>query len=281
MKNKDLEILELNEIQKRLNDILIHIKRFCKENDIQFFLSNGTLLGAIKYNGFIPWDDDIDILMPRRDYDKFIKLYQNSAKYHLFSRETEKKFLYPFAKLCDMTTIKDECYIDNGIELGIDVDIFPIDSWGESYTKACLRVKLTRIIMKILGFSKTVDWRKLYLRASAKKTWIRQIYYAIGFYIFHRMDSSIMCDEISKNAILYDEFSETKYVGCVIWPVYGKKEIMPKEIFETTITVFFQGEKYPAPAGYEQYLRLLYGDYKNDPPKEKQKSHHLFVVYNK
>lgn len=117
---------------------------FCKENDIKYFLSNGTLLGAVKYKGFIPWDDDIDVFVPREDYNRLIALFKDDEKYCLFAFEKNSKFLYPFAKLCDMKTRKEENNTKSGVVLGIDIDIFPLDAWKSDLSEAKREFKLIR-----------------------------------------------------------------------------------------------------------------------------------------
>ena len=102
---KELTLQELKEIEF---EILKTFDSFCKENNIRYYLSHGTLLGAVRYKKFIPWDDDVDLLIPREDYNRMITLFKDTEKYKLFAFEKDENYLYPFAKLCDMTTYKDE-----------------------------------------------------------------------------------------------------------------------------------------------------------------------------
>lgn len=258
--------LQLNEIKAISLGILKHFKSFCEENDLQFYLSNGTLLGAIKYKGFIPWDDDIDVLMPREDYDKFLEVYCDSEKYRLFSRERVAKFKFPFAKLCDMTTIKEEDNIDNGVSLGVDIDIFPLDNCTLHICEPGIQKRITANYLGCcLSKFKSTGKRAFY------KRWIIRYCQYRGFDHFHQKLSQIVKKETS--------FGET-HKGCLIWPVYGKREILPAEVFSDTVWVEFEGERFPAPIGYDAYLRSLYGAYEKDPPREKQKTHHDFKAYD-
>lgn len=100
---RELSLDELREVEL---DILKTFHNFCEENKIKYYLSNGTLLGAVKYRGFIPWDDDIDVFVPREDYDRLISIFKDSEKYHLFAFERNERYRYLFAKLCDMATLK-------------------------------------------------------------------------------------------------------------------------------------------------------------------------------
>ena len=128
--------LSLQEVQQIEFDLLKRFDAFCKENEIRYFLSNGTLLGAVKYKEFIPWDDDIDVLVPRDDYNRLLHLFNDDEKYQLFAFEKNENYRFPFAKFCNMTTRKEENNIDNGVILGVDIDIFPLDAWDSESHKA-------------------------------------------------------------------------------------------------------------------------------------------------
>ena len=257
--------LSLTEIKKLAFDILKHFKMFCKENNISFYLSNGTLLGAIKYGGFIPWDDDIDVFVPREDYDRLIEIYKNSDRYSLFSRERDPAYKFTFAKLCDMTTLKEETNIDNGVQLGVDIDIFPLDSCSEHILKSLVQKRISVyqkgcVLSKFISSEGKPIHKRCVIRSCRK----------LGFEFFCNRLTKTIGKEMKKG---------TEMMSCLMWPIYGKREIIPENDFAKTIEVEFEGEKFPAPVGYDIYLRSLYGDYKKDPPIDKQKSHHQYKAY--
>ena len=257
--------LSLNEVKAIANATLKHFKAFCEANDINFYLSNGTLLGAVKYGGFIPWDDDVDVLMPRKDYDKFVSIYKDSDKYKLFTHELNPNYKFSYAKLCDMKTLKIETNIDSGVNLGIDIDIFPLDSCSAHILSKSVQLKLAIyqrgcILSKFIS-SKGKPLHKRFVISCCK---------LLGFEFFYKRMNKLVKQETA----LGDE-----YTGGLMWPIYGKKEIIPSEVFFDTIKVEFEGEKYPAPIGYDTYLHSLYGAYENDPPIEKQKTHHNFKAH--
>lgn len=257
--------LSLQDIKIVAFTILKHFKEFCQENDISFYLSNGTLLGAVKYGGFIPWDDDIDVLMPRKDYDKFVKTYIDSDKYKLFTSDRNSKYKFTYAKLCDMTTLKEETNIDSGVSLGIDIDIFPLDSCSKHILSSNVQSRLAIyqrgcILSKYIS-SKGKPIHKRIVIAGCK---------LIGFDFFNKRLAKI----VNKQMV-----ADGEYMGSLMWPIYGKKEIIPSEAFSDTICVEFEGEMFPAPKGYHIYLSSLYGIYENDPPIEKQKTHHSYKAY--
>lgn len=264
---KELSLQEVKEIELGL---LIKFDVFCKENGIRYFLSNGTLLGAVKYRGFIPWDDDIDVLVPREDYQKLISLFCDDEKFKLFSFEREREFRFPFAKLCDMRTRKIEENTDNGTFLGVDIDVFPLDCWDSNLKKAEDEVKHIRRCMLFLSWTKSV---KVYSNNLFKRT-----AKAILVGASKLLGSSHFVKKIIKQSCRESQ-KDHLYLGCKSWPIYGPREIIPAEVFSDTVDIAFEGHLFPAPIGYDVYLRSLYGNYKQDPPVDKQKTHHRFVAY--
>ena len=264
---KQLSLQEIKEIEL---DLLKMFHSFCIENNIKYFISNGTLLGAVRYKGFIPWDDDVDVLVPREDYNKLLSLFQDSKQYCLFSFERNQEFRFPIAKLCNMYTRKEEDNINNGVVLGIDIDIFPLDSWDDDLEKAKQEAKRIKKSMFFLGLT------KLYKPDSVNplKSFIKGI-----AMIFCKMcGSKYFIQKIIKESNKNYQKGFT-YLGCKSWCVYGERDIIPAEVFADVIEIEFEGEKFPAPIGYDTYLRCLYGDYMPEPPKEKQKTHHSFKAY--
>ena len=117
---KPIDVYELKRIQL---EILDNVMKFCDENDINCWLNGGTLLGAIRHKGYIPWDDDIDLGMLRKDYEKFRQLFNvNNTRYKLVCFDDDTEFLYPFGKVIDTSTILYEPD-ENGIKLAVNIDI--------------------------------------------------------------------------------------------------------------------------------------------------------------
>lgn len=264
---KELTLQELKEIEF---DILKMFDAFCKENDIKYYLSHGTLLGAIRYGKFIPWDDDVDLLIPREDYNKMITLFKDNGRYQLFAFEKNQNYYYPMAKLCDMTTLKEESGYNNGVKLGIDIDLFPLDEWNSNLRKAKKEARYIGRQMKLLTLS------KLYKPDS--KSLIKRLIKGIVMFFCKGLGSKHYIKKILK-ASRKSSKSNSNYLGCKVWCVYGERGIIPAEVFADTTYVEFEGEMFPAPAGYDTYLTCLYGDYMPEPPAEKRKTHHSFKAY--
>lgn len=264
---KELTLQELKEIEF---SILKVFDAFCKENNIRYYFAYGTLLGAIRYKGFIPWDDDVDVLVPREDYDKLLTLFKDSEKYRMYAVERTPAYSFPFAKLCDMTTRKDEFGYDNGVELGVDIDIFPLDHWDNDLEKANQEAIYIKKNMGYLGFTKLKKPDSI----NPFKRFIKGI-----LMIFCKMlGSRYFLKKIMKASVKSDQ-KNSAYVGCKTWCVYGERGIHRAENFADVVEIEFEGEKFPAPIGYDEYLTDLYGDYLPEPPKEKQKTHHSFKAY--
>lgn len=266
--------LDLKQIREKELELLQHFDFFCKENGIRYYLSNGTLLGAVKYNGFIPWDDDIDVVMLRRDYDTFISKYRDS-EYVLFEYSRNSNFRYPFAKLSDPDTLLLESDIDNAVPLGINIDIFPLDNIGSNYDKAKKYALYMHRLSMFLVFSK----RKIKYIPSLG---IFKNLLHISFGLLSKcLKKDMYIRAIRKKAQKYANDVDSRYVGSLCWSVYKEKEALSLEIFDKTVDVSFEGKQYPAPGGYDIYLSSLYGDYRKDPQPEKQVSHHTFKVFQK
>lgn len=265
---KELTLQEMKEIEL---DILKMFDAFCKEHNITYFLAFGTLLGAIRYKKFIPWDDDVDVLVPREDYNKLLTLFEDSDRYRLYSFEKNPKFHYPFAKLCDMTTRKEQgVYKNKGVDLGIEIDIFPLDNWDNDLEKAKLearRIKKYQRWMKVTKLEKPLDTSPL--KRAVWSVMIPLVKMIGGGYFIKKM-----IKESNKPSQ-----KGSAYVGAKVWAIYGERGIIPADAFASAIQVEFEGQMFPAPVGYDKYLTCLYGDYLPEPPKEKQKTHHSFVAY--
>lgn len=263
--------LSLEELKRIEFDILKHFDAFCKEHNIRYYLSNGTLLGAIKYKKFIPWDDDVDVLVPRDDYDRLLRIYEDNAQYKLFSFEKDGKFHYPFAKLCDLSTQKvmPELRSSDAIP-GVEIDIFPLDCWHSDYEMA---QKEAQSIYREIIFLQASQYKMSPVRNRVKSL----LWHLVAFYARVRTDKYFNKKIVKKSKA--NKQHNPAYVGCKAWCIYGQKEIIPSEAFKEVVYVEFEGEMFPAPIGYDTYLTSLYGDYLPDPPKEKQKTHHSFKAY--
>ena len=262
--------LSLQEIKQVELDILKMFHSFCVDNHIRYFISHGTLLGAIRYKGFIPWDDDLDVLVPREDYNRLLTIFQDNERYRLISYERDSSYRFPYAKLCDMTTRKVEGGYNNGAELGLDIDVFPLDNWDDDLEKARQEVKCQQRNMFGLNLAKLRKPDSLH----PAKRFVKGIVMA-----FCKLRGSAYYVEKIIACANKPEQKGSHYMGGKAWNVYRERDILPAEVFAEAIELEFEGEKFFAPVGYDTFLTSLYGDYLPEPPVEKRKTHHSFKAY--
>jgi lipopolysaccharide cholinephosphotransferase len=266
LKIENKKELTMEESRSIMVDILNEVTSFCDSHAIKYYLSSGTLLGAIRHKGFIPWDDDIDIEMPRPDYERFVGLYSKSGKYSLICPTDKNSFLF-HNKVYDEKTIKIEWGVDykRFKPLGVDIDIFVIDGQPDNYS----------IFRKIT--KQNIDlYRRFALVIappySGKRFWLR-----FFGYLWKYKGKEFFVNKYLKNAKLYS-YEESCYVGAA-GVFSGFKSRHRKEVYNNRIKVEFEGKHYWAPAGYDEYLTDLFGDYMQLPPVEKRVTHHTNKVY--
>lgn len=260
--------LTLAEIKNIETNILLNFDAFCKKNQLRYYLSGGTLLGAVRHKGFIPWDDDIDVCMPRTDYERLLKIYPNKQQHYSLRAKKLGNFTAPFAKLVDTHTRIDSQYSadDNNSQLWID--IFPIDGLPESLDEV-------RKIYKACSF-----YRRMFLLTEAKLGEGKTTFHKYSKYVLKPLSNLYgkkrCVEKIEQIAQTYP-YATSKYVGAITWGLYGEGERMRKSEFEKPVEVEFEGHKFPAFSCWNSYLRGLYGDYMQLPPVEQRKTHDMTI----
>lgn len=250
---------EIKESQLAILDVFVKI---CSEHNLQYFLCGGTLLGAIRHQGFIPWDDDIDVFMPRPDFEKFLKL--TFAKPYEIDFYRNGKGARPFIKLLDTSIIASE---KNTTRSGfLWVDIFPIDGLFKNTVLNKYHFKIVLFLRKgvYFGFRPKTGFIGKILLFLLNKVKIHPKKVNVFF--------SLLVDQLSK----IKQYEKSSYVGGIAWG-YGPQERMLRKDMEQACEVIFEGKKYLAPAIYHQYLKNLYGNYMELPPEEKRKNHGLLA----
>lgn len=258
---KEMTYEELRVIQL---DILQYIHDFCINNDIKYSLAYGTLLGAVRHGGYIPWDDDIDIAMPRKDYERFINLFNDkTGVYQVYECRKNKDYMIAFAKVCDNRTLIDERA--NTKKIGIFVDVFPIDDLCDTYDdslKLFNSYKDIRLAVQVKGR----------LIGDVKKWWKKILMVMLKLkYSFYDLNSHLRETNLG---LAKHQNPNSKYVGLI---VDGKSnEIVERDVWTDFSAVVFEGYTFMSVKDTNAYLRHAYGDYMKMPPKDQQVPKHDF-----
>jgi len=267
--------MELKEIQSVSLDILDHIHQFCVEHDIHYSLAFGTLIGCIRHKGFIPWDDDLDIMMTRDNYEKFCKLYKDSDDYVLITPKKRNAYI-AYSRVCEMKkTLVSPKSPTHTIPTGVWIDIFVLyDVDNDENTFYRKLEGIHKIARKI--YQKRLSKRPLNAIKGNKKK-IKTLLQKI----FWREDILKMVD---KHVEMCENFTNgnTDYYGNIGWCLrlpLARKGRFPKSEFDEYILKEFAGSKYYVIGGYDEFLRHYYGDYMQLPPAEKQVRGHTFHTY--
>jgi lipopolysaccharide cholinephosphotransferase len=253
-------IIKLRTVQIELLDEFV---RICKENNLTYFLTAGTLLGAVRHKGFIPWDDDIDVAMPRSDYEKFLDIYDknNNSNYYTLSYRSPQIVDHnnQFTKLCKRGTIFAENTANPSMYPGIYIDIFPFDNCILFF--APVQTKIIKTILNLYRYKTQIT--------NSKKKINRIVCKILFLFLSAKFFNSLHF----KLHLLFNKFN-TKYIS-FFSARYGYKRETHKysELFPLS-KVSFEGNEYNAPGNWDLFLKELYGNnYMELPPIEKRESH--------
>lgn len=264
---KKIEIEELKQLQL---EILKDVHLFCRNNNITYYIAYGTLLGAVRHRGYIPWDDDIDIMMPRDDYVKFLKSFNGASSYlTVCAPEVNRSYYASYANVFDNRTILVEPHLSHrGVDLGVKIDVFPLDVVPDDETEYKRIVKNVALWNKFLGAK-----RNKLSKTKVRYRWKHFLLFLISLpFTYAYLQKKVMEKASSLRGI------ETKYLDNLVYNIYPYKRF-EKEWFGEAVDVEFEGLKFNAPSNYDSYLRRLYGDYMQLPPVEKRVTHHDFDAY--
>lgn len=258
--------------------ILKDIHEFCSANGIVYSLYGGTMLGAVRHKGFIPWDDDVDIAMPRQDYNRFVKSYISQNGYELFCPENDSSWL-TFARVCEMKKTE---VVNNWIpwcnqRTGVWVDIFPLDGASDNISDVQNTISSLEQKNKVLTRFRATKGTPFFHKHSLKE---RLLYTRICFLMrLWRGDIDLLrksyideCASIPFGATKH--FSNFAYVSG-----YGIREYQEQEQFSSIITLPFEDGVFNCLSGYDQHMRNKYGDYMTPPKQKKQLGHAYYDFY--
>lgn len=263
----DEQYLDEKEIKEYLFQILIIFADFCDRHNLKYYLCGGTLLGAIRHKDFIPWDDDLDVMMPRPDFQALHKLLKEEKLKDglvLISKENGNS-IYPFGKIVN-TNIVVKCRC-NDVDKHLWLDIFPIDGLPNSEEKSNKLLNQAKYFKSMLSASTSK-----YFNGATK--W-RAILKMPKLFVSHIIGHNYWYKKLYHLFTKYD-YEQANYVGGIAWSC-GAGERMKKEDFLESAEVEFHGQNFHAPACWHTYLQGLYGDYMTLPPVKKRYGHMMTV----
>lgn len=254
----------LEELQQTQLEILLHVKEICEKHNLTYFLIGGTLLGAIRHKGFIPWDDDLDIAMPRRDYEHFLALCKDdlASDYYLHCNKTDPDYWLPFTKIRKNGTVFEENSIKTiHTHKGIFIDVFPLDNANAKFSLIqSVQARLAKGISSVVIHKRGLNVTKVGGLKRILLTLLRPT--RIDF--LTRLQTKVM---------IYNRNNEAPYFVNLGSNYNYKKQTINKDKYYPPVKVQFEGHFFDAPSDWDYILKRIYGDYMQLPPPEKRITH--------
>lgn len=270
-----MRAMTTEEVQGVNLEVLRKIDSFCRERDIRYYLDSGTLLGAARHKGFIPWDDDADIVMPRPDYERFVREWSDDGKYKLYAPELGNCYL-SYARLCEMTrTVFKSVLLWTDDTPGVGVDIFPLDGAPDSAEEfdvlakklSEMRMLLLRLRTSITPGERVVFRKDPYGFAKDAVHWAARLWRRLTFSGGMKKALRRLRDIKTK----YDYEKST--MCCFIAVTSDRRKYWKREWFDSAVELEICGCRFFAPVGYDQRLAAEYGDWRTPPPADAVETH--------
>lgn len=258
--------MTLREIQLFELDILKDVHEFCMANNIRYSLAYGTLIGAIRHKGFLPWDDDIDIVMPRPDYDRFCCSYKSKAGYEIFAPALDNSYL-GYARVCDF---KKSFVLSipwcTQSPTGLWIDIFPMDG-------LTAEENLRKVYKRLRHFEKQKMRIRLQIEAFSKPIPLYQKFLIMMRNALHGSTNIKKITDKYEKIITADDYEKSSHCGNRSILMDFPRDKHPRSVFEHYETKEFEGLQLMVISEYDACLRAIYGDYMTPPPEEERVQH--------
>ena len=264
-----MKLITADEIRPIQLQIMDELDAFCRAHEIPYTLLGGTLIGAIRHKGYIPWDDDIDICLFRPDYDRLLREFQSESGYvELWTSDRTPNYLHPYCKAVDTRTVLIEA--DKKHAIGVNVDVFPLDDMPESIEECRAHVKRIKRVQNLLVLK--------YLHLRKGRSPLKNAFVVLSRLPLMLVPNRPLLRMLTNLMTKYSPNPGSKYVAnlCGAW---GEREIFLRADFQNPVDGSFEGRLYRIPDRYDHVLRGVYGDYMQLPPESERVSHHAFVAY--
>ena len=262
-------IEELKNIQ--LNSLLA-FHQFCEENDIKYSVAAGSLIGVVRHKGFIPWDDDIDVYLLREDYNKLISSFPvvYHGRYVFVSLERNHEWNRAYGILYDNKTIKKEDTRDVFPDMGVAIDVFPIDDVPDDISE-WNRFNKKRMFLRDIFMIKR-------LTLSRNRSLLKNLFILVSRVLLLPFSFGFLARSMNRYSQLHNRKGYSHvYENCL--GVYNTKNAWLKKDLETVNDAIFEGHNVKIMSGYDDYLSTIYGDYMQLPPAEKRVTNHSFIAF--
>lgn len=269
-----MKYLNTNEIQNILMEMLVKLEKIFGENDIRYTLDGGTLLGAVRHGGFIPWDDDIDLLVPRPDFERLCDNPSLAPAGYSLDVPGMNSYLYPYAKFVNLNWRAQESELNGIYKEYIWIDIFPADSIPESSEAQAYLMKRQKNTLRKARWSYYNPSIVIQQTHNPLKRFVKRVMLAASRqFISPEKNYAKLAERASSRT-----YGSTRYVGDLVCPPF-KEHIphFPAQDFENLIDMQFEGYTFKVCPHWDEYLKDLYGDYMILPPKNQRFNHSMKV----
>ena len=273
-KYRELKLSEgvtLRAFQEKLLEIFLYFKKICEENNLTYWCGGGTMLGAVRHGGFIPWDDDLDVFMPRKDYEKLYKIWNEVAdttRYVLVRTDREHNYHHTAMNLVDITTTYINHHSENeDIFHGCYIDVIPFEGCPDSKIGRAIQIYHS-ILYDIYNVQRLPDNQGKLLRLPT----------SIALSLVKDPKKRYKIWNKHQNKMIKNDFFTSKYVKETVSSFKGLFRTYPREMFDT-IDICFEGISVKIPAGYDAYMKRIYGDYMKIPANLDMTSRYSVIKY--